>query len=172
MATKPTPGGSDGTYGTELNAFLDVSLASDGKIKDGAVLEAATETADGDRTVVDLGYTKIGDTVQHDAEGGYSNCDVNGTKTKVYTKYFTGTLDADASTNVGHGVASGLTKILSVTVAAFADNVNTNVVSDFTIGAFATTSLSYTYDGTNVIIGSVGTNIQGNAYYIRVDYIL
>lgn len=32
MATKPTPGASDGTYGTELNAFLDVSLDVNGKI--------------------------------------------------------------------------------------------------------------------------------------------
>ena len=47
MATKPTPGGSDGTYGTELNAFLDVSLASDGKVKDGAVFStSAAPTVD------------------------------------------------------------------------------------------------------------------------------
>ena len=56
MATKPSPGGSDGTWGTELNAYLAVSLASDGKIKDGAVLEAATESGDGDRTVADKAY--------------------------------------------------------------------------------------------------------------------
>ena len=41
MATKPTPGGSDGTYGTELNAFLDISLAADGKVKDGAVFSTS-----------------------------------------------------------------------------------------------------------------------------------
>ncbi len=41
MATKPTPGGSDGTYGTEMNAFLDISLASDGKVKDGAVFSTS-----------------------------------------------------------------------------------------------------------------------------------
>lgn len=47
MAAKPTPGGSDGTYGNELNEFLDVSLASDGKIKDGAVFSSsATPTVD------------------------------------------------------------------------------------------------------------------------------
>jgi hypothetical protein len=56
MAAKPTPGGSDGTYGTELNEFLDVSLADDGKVKDGAVLEAATEAGDGDRTIADKGW--------------------------------------------------------------------------------------------------------------------
>lgn len=42
MATKPTPGGSDGTYGTEMNAFLDVSLASDGKIKTEALQTDST----------------------------------------------------------------------------------------------------------------------------------
>lgn len=41
MAAKPTPGGSDGTYGAELNEFLDESLASDGKIKDGAVFSSS-----------------------------------------------------------------------------------------------------------------------------------
>ena len=41
MAAKPTPGGSDGTYGTELNEFLDVSLADDGKVKDGAVFSTS-----------------------------------------------------------------------------------------------------------------------------------
>ena len=47
MATKPTPGASDGTYGTELNEFLDVSLATDGKIKDGAVFStSAAPTVD------------------------------------------------------------------------------------------------------------------------------
>lgn len=47
MAAKPTPGGSDGTYGTELNEFLDVSLASDGKVKDGAVFStSAAPTVD------------------------------------------------------------------------------------------------------------------------------
>lgn len=47
MAAKPTPGASDGTYGTEMNAFLDVSLAADGKVKDGAVFStSAAPTVD------------------------------------------------------------------------------------------------------------------------------
>ena len=47
MATKPSPGGSDGTWDAELNAFLDVSLASDGKVLDGAVFStSAAPTVD------------------------------------------------------------------------------------------------------------------------------
>ena len=38
MATKPTPGGSDGTYGTEMNAFLDVGHDSDGTHKKSQML--------------------------------------------------------------------------------------------------------------------------------------
>jgi len=30
MASQPTPGGSSGTWGTELNAYLDVEHNSDG----------------------------------------------------------------------------------------------------------------------------------------------
>lgn len=47
MATKPTVGGSDGSWGTELNAHIDVSLDADGKIDDGAAqTTSAAPTAD------------------------------------------------------------------------------------------------------------------------------
>ncbi len=172
MATKPTPGGSDGIYGTELNAFLDVSIADDGKIKDGAVLEAATETADGDRTVVDLGYVKTGDTVAHDSEGAFQNADVNGTKTKVYTKYFTGTLDSDSSTDVAHGVASGATKILACVAATFVTGQGNYIVRDMQIAHSALTILRVSFGDTNVNFGSVGTQHQGQGYKLKIDYIL
>jgi hypothetical protein len=58
MAVKPTPGGSDGTYGDELNEFLDASLASDGTIKDGAV---AVTQSQGDNS------TKVATTEYADA---------------------------------------------------------------------------------------------------------
>ena len=42
MATKPTPGASDGVWGTEMNAFLDVSLDVNGFIKTEALQTDAT----------------------------------------------------------------------------------------------------------------------------------
>lgn len=46
MATKPTIGGSSGTWGTELNAFLDVSHNADGTIKD-TIIDTHGYFADG-----------------------------------------------------------------------------------------------------------------------------
>ncbi len=168
MATRPTPGGSDGTWGAEYNAHLDVSLAADGKIKDGAVLEAATETGDGDRTVADLGYVKTGDTVQHDAEGGYSNCDVDGIKTKVYTKYLTGTTDSDTATVVAHGIASGGTKILSVTLAIKDSGANVRFIEMF-LGA-GNPGVAGNWSDSAINITNVAAVFQGQAYYIKIDY--
>lgn len=55
MATKPTPGGSDGTYGTELNAFLDVSLDVNGFIATEALQTDATAPVD-DKAVANKKY--------------------------------------------------------------------------------------------------------------------
>jgi hypothetical protein len=45
MAAKPTVGGSDGTWGTTLNEFLDVSHETDGTLKDAAVAATFTPTS-------------------------------------------------------------------------------------------------------------------------------
>lgn len=140
---------------------------------DGSTLAAATTVGDGDRTIVDLAYAESGTSVMHDTEGGYQNADVNGSRTKVYTKYLTGTLDADSATDVAHGVSSALTKILSVSVAAFEDTTNSMFeLHDFRTSAAASVSYKAGYDGTNVKFFDVGSSLQGNNYRIRVDYIL
>lgn len=155
MATKPTPGASDGTYGTEMNAFLDVSLASDGKVKDGAVFStSAAPSVDAgiaNKLYVDNGGQRL----------------VDGTPTVVHTLYLLGDLDNDSSTSVAHGIGN-VNKILSVTVMVFDDGVGRFRIDE----AFVTgsTSWSTTITNDNVIISNVGTTIRNNAFKIRIDH--
>lgn len=110
-------------------------------------------------------------TVMHDAEGGYQNADVNGTKTKVYTKYLTGTLDADALTNVAHGISLALTKILHVSAAL--RTVNTFYIYDHDSTEWnGTLSFQVTFDVTNIVFSDVGSAMQGQVYRIKIEYIL
>ena len=114
--------------------------------------------------------------VMYDSEGGFNDYNVDSgageIKTRVYTKYFKGDLDADVSTSVTHGVANGLTKILHVSATCFDDNLSLQTVSELFSGASASKSFNLTFSDTVVIISNVGSVIQGNAYNIKIDYIL
>ncbi len=77
MATKPTPGGSDGTYGTELNTFLDVSLDVNGKIATEALQTASTAPV-ADAAVANKKY--VDDLISWVTFDG-SNADPDSTKT-------------------------------------------------------------------------------------------
>ena len=104
----------------------------------------------------------------HDATGGYAQVDVDGVKTNVYTKYFTGNLDADASTSVAHGCTAA--NILAVNVIAYDDVIVGYRVSEVRLAAAADSALGIYYDATNVVIAGVGADLQGNAYRIKVDF--
>ncbi len=109
--------------------------------------------------------------VGHDGDG-FAYFDIDGTKTKVYTKYLTGTTDGDSQTNVAHGVTSGATKILHVSVAIFSSGLSKYRVSETYIGATAAEAYQVYFGDTNVVFGVVGANLRSQTYKIKVDYIL
>jgi len=110
--------------------------------------------------------------LMHDSEGSFINADVNGTKTRVYTKYFTGTLDSDSATAVAHGVASGGTKILSAAIFAWNGNTSQFSVNEYNRGAISNDSFNADIGSANVNFTNVGVNLQGEIYRIKIEYIL
>ena len=125
-------------------------------------------------SIVKYATLDAGGVLMHDAEGGFNNADVDSTKTKVYTKYFTGNLDADSETNVAHGVT--LANILHVSAACWDDtgsHANNYVISDvWNASTSASQAFILSYDTDTINFTSVGTVLQGNPYRIRVDYML
>ncbi len=97
--------------------------------------------------------------------------DIDGTPTGVFVKFFTGTLDADASTSVAHGI-TGIDNILSLMVTVFSSGDSTYHVGGFREAVDADASFKYKYDGTNVIIDGVGADLQSQKYRIKLEYIL
>lgn len=95
---------------------------------------------------------------------------VDGTSRKIFTKYLTGTLDADASTEVAHGVTAS--KILAMSVICYNGDTFVYTVSEFRISTLAQSAFVITYDDTNIFIGDVGSDFQGNIYRIKIDYYL
>ena len=96
--------------------------------------------------------------------------DVNDVETTIYTKYFTGTADADSSTNIAHGITNAIAKILSVNAVMYSDSVN-KYMANMTGGSVGGT-FKIMYDATNIILDDVTATMQGNGYRVQVDYIL
>jgi len=111
----------------------------------------------------------VDDHVGHDGDG-YVLRDIDGTPTKVYTKYLTGSLDGDDTTLVEHGCS--VTKILSLTAAVWDDNQTVYRVLATQAVASANHSYTLVYGSTYVQFRTVGAYLQSNAYRIKIDYYL
>lgn len=153
----------------------DKAIAKDGSAAMEAALDMGTNKINNvvdpivDQDAATKKYVDDTITTGHDGDG-YGEYDINNVKTKVYTKYLTGTLDADASTSVAHGV-TGIDNILAVDVAVYNDS-STNYSMDNRYSNLYNAGDRWlaTYDGTNIDIIGVGANVQGNNYRIRIDY--
>lgn len=98
---------------------------------------------------------------------------VNGTPTKVYTKYLTGTLDSDASTSIAHGVSSGLTKILNVGIVLYDGTTgNRYGVKESHRAVLSAYEYEVWFNATNITVQNVAARWQGQTYKIKIDYML
>lgn len=143
MATWPANGDTD--WNTKMLAYLAIEHEADGSHKIQTILT--------------------------DAEGQFVYANLDGSPTKIYTKYFTGTMDGDSSTSVAHGI-TGVDKILSVAASVFSTNDSTYRFSEIFNSASATIALTGKYDATNVILDGIGSTLQSQKYRIKVEYIL
>lgn len=159
-------------YPAALDTFTDwidgISVVEAFTINDIHAAVLAVETKVGvDASVV---------TSSHDYKlANMPNPTVNGSIVPVYTKYLTGTLDANATQNIAHGVADGLAKILSVNMHVYNDEVSTYSsysVESIRMGVSGPHSFEAGWDATNIKMTNKATNIRSNGYRIKINYIL
>lgn len=112
--------------------------------------------------------------IEHETDGTHQKdvtySLVDSVKTKILTKYFTGTTDADSSTSVAHGISSTSTKLLSCNVMILSSGGNWQV-SEYQLAASAAVAFDVVVTATNVVIADVGASLQSKSYVIKLEYI-
>ena len=145
--TLPTVGSSYNTYGTELNAHINVSHDSDGKIKNGAeqTTSAAPTT---DAMIANKKYVDDQDTADHPAyTGGESHTDGSGLIIKMgYVAFSTNT----ATVTFGSAFPTGIVSIV-VTPRKATSHFDTPVISAQSVTGFTATQTNSQYTGVNWI---------------------
>ena len=142
-----------------------------GAFVDGQTIEIGANGLQVTSAIADKAYVDSSDNAMHDTEGGYNNCDVNGSKTKVYTKYITGTMDNDTETQVLHGVTAA--NILHVSTIIFDGNLERYRCQEIGRGSYGANpagSWDVHYDNTTIYLANTLSYLQGQDYKIRVDY--
>lgn len=153
MATKPTPGASDGTYGTELNAFLDVSLDTDGKVKNEA-LQTTSAAPVADAALANKLY--VDNKITSYDTGWIANND--------WTNVHLGT--TTTGNDVNHALTANLSDlIVKVLISTDGTDANSFEMSDTGVdGLGAGTSLGITIYQVDTANITVQTGLQGILY--------
>ena len=157
-----------GTIGTSFDIASTVAVV--GTLNSDTMAGASDTTITTSDSIVKYSTLDADGVLMHDAEGAFNNCDIDGGKTKVYTKYLTGTTAAGATTTVAHGI-TGIDNILSMTSQVFEGAPN-SIYRVFSAGdgTGATATYLLSYDGTNFELSSVGANLQSQKYRIKIYY--
>lgn len=93
---------------------------------------------------------------------------MSGTLEMVYTKFLSGTSDADGTTNVAHGVPNWM-NIFALNVALKQSGTFFRTI-DCLFSNVAAGAFFITYDATNIAIDGVGSSMQSQPYRIKVEY--
>ncbi|KKN32567.1 hypothetical protein LCGC14_0812470 [marine sediment metagenome] len=161
--------------GTWQGTTIAINQGGTGQTTAQAAIDALSAVSGGTNEHVLTKDTATGNAKWKAAAGGGGNsqtCDINGTPTTVYTKYFTGTLDADSETLIAHGIATGMTKIISVNGSAYNNSGGYYEAAASWLAVFAGSgSFLIAFDDTNVRVFGVGASVQGYGYKIAIDYI-
>jgi len=88
--------------------------------------------------------------------------DISGVLEVIYTKYFTGTTDADSQTNVTHGVTGA--NIVAADGAIQSSSSSFWSVCDYKSSAVANELFTFAFDATLIVFGDVGSNYQSQNY--------
>ena len=178
MATKPTPGASDGTWGTEMNTFLEVSLDVNGKIATEA-LQTDSTAPTADAALANKKY--VDDTKTGTADLTISTTAFAGNPVSTVTSW----TDIDLSAIVGTNAALVYLRIVQVggatTDIAFRTNgasVSVGMDSNSTYGAgvsavtLADNNIGYVLvltDSSGIMEHKAGASGTGETYNIFVE---
>lgn len=146
--------------------FSGVNIDGTCTIADGALLDT-TGAPTANNMIICKGYA--------DGVVNANISDVDGVPTTVYTKYFTGLITTGLSPTILHSIADASSKILSATMAAYNNNIDSMLYATIYAPQSNPDRLDLRWTPTHVIFTYVGSNFytpNPGRYVVRLDYIL
>jgi len=177
VGTDATIGGNAAITGDTTTATLDIgaTVVVVGTIDDDTMAEATDTTIATSESVKAYQDNVVGNEADGQASPvttGYQVYDVEGSPTKVYTKYLMGVIGVNSPFSIAHGV-DGSANILDVSVIMESDGGDYALTDRGTVPTSSLQRWQADFDGTNITFSSVGSELLGaaNKYRIKIEYI-